>query len=210
MKLYDFAFSPNCRKVRAVAYELGVELDHAPVDLIRGESRSPGIVAKNPNGKVPIFEDGDFVLWESNAIIAYLAATYGKGALLPSAPRERAEVDRWLLWQVGHLAPAAGKVAYERVVKKLTKQGPPDEKAVAEGAAEFARLTGVLETTLSDGREYVAGRLSVADFALASHYSLAEACALDLSPFPRVRAWLERVCARDSMKRALADARAAA
>lgn len=209
MRLYDFPFSPNCRKVRAVAYELGVTFEHAPINLLRGASREPAFLAKNPNGKVPVLEDGDFILWESNAIVTYLATK--RGALLPAGARERAEVDRWLSWQTSHLAGAIGKVAFERVVKKLTGQGAPDQANIDAGTAEFARLTAVLDASL-EGKEYVAGPLSVADFALASFYSLAPACGLDMPPsvYPRANAWLGRILARDGMKRALADAQAAA
>jgi glutathione S-transferase len=206
MKLYDFAFSPNCRKVRAVAYELGIPLESIHVDLPRGGSHTPAFLAVNPNGRVPVLVDDDFVLWESTAILRYLATKAG-GTLLPRDPRAQAEADRWLSWQLSHLGPAMSKVAFERIVKKLTGQGAPDEAAIAAGTADFAKLTAILDAGL-DGREYLAGSLSIADFALAAHYSLASTCGLDLAPFPRVNAWLSRVLARDSMKRALADAHA--
>jgi glutathione S-transferase len=61
VKLYDFPFSPNCRKVRAVAYELGITLEHEHVDLLTGASRTPAFLAKNPNGRVPTLEDGDLI-----------------------------------------------------------------------------------------------------------------------------------------------------
>jgi glutathione S-transferase len=206
MKLYDFAFSPNSRKVRAVAYELGVALEPIHVDLLTGEQRAPAHLALNPNGRVPVLVDDDFVLWESTAIIRYLASKKG-GALLPATARGQAEVDRWLAWQLAHLGPAMSKVAFERVVKKLTGQGVPDAQAIAAGSADFAKLTAILELAL-EGREYLTSALTLADFALGSHYSLAAMCGLDLAPFPRVSAWLERLLARDSMKRALADAHA--
>jgi glutathione S-transferase len=155
-----------------------------------------------------VLVDDDLVLWESTAIIRYLAAKYGS-ALLPARERTRetAEVDRWLSWQLAHLGPAMSKVAFERIVKRLTNRGAPDEAAVADGSAEFAKLTAILEEAL-DGRPYLAGALSLADFALASHYSLATMCGLNLAPFPRVSSWLERMLARESMQRALSDARA--
>ena len=206
MKLYDFAFSPNCRKVRAVAYELGVALESVHVDLLKGGSRTAAFLAVNPNGRVPVLVDDDFVLWESTAILRYLSAKKG-GALVPASLRGQAEVDRWLAWQLAHLGPAMSKVAFERIVKKLTGQGAPDEAAVAAGTAEFVKLTALLEAALKE-RDFLAGTLSLADFALAAHFSLASMCGLDIAPHPRVSAWLDRVLARDSMKRALADAHA--
>lgn len=202
MQLYDFAFSPNCRKVRAVAYELGIGLEYVPIDLLKGEQKSPAHLARNPMGRVPVLQDGELALWESTAIIRHLAAG------TPLAPTERrvaAEVDRWIAWQLAHLQPAMSKVAFERIVKRLTRQGPPDPAVVAAGIAEFAAMTAVLDAALAH-RDYVAGPLSIADFALAAHYSLARACELSLREFPRVESWLARMLERDSLKRALADA----
>jgi glutathione S-transferase len=201
MKLYDYPFSPNCRKVRAVAYELGITLEHVPVEIFKGESRTPAFLAKNPNGRVPVLEDGDFVLWESTAIIRYLAAG---SPLLPEGARPLADVDRWLSWQLAHLHPALGKVAFELIVKKLANRGAPDQAVIDAGIAEFERLNAVLDLSLK-GREYVAGRLSIADFSLAAPYSLAAPCGLSLERYPRVDAWLKRMLSRDSMKRAIAD-----
>ena len=205
MKLYDFPFSPNCRKVRAVAYELGIAFEPVPVNLVRGESRTPAFLAKNPNGRVPVLEDGDVILWESTAIMRYLASG---SALLPVGRRAAAEMDRWIAWQLAHLGPALSKVAFEKIVKKLTGRGTPDLARIEEGTAEFAQLSAILDGALAD-REFVAGPLSLADFALAGHYSLAGATGLSLGAHPRVEGWLARVCARDSMKRALADAQGA-
>ena len=105
MKLYAFAFSSNCRKVRAVAYELDIPLESVHVDLVNGASRTPGFLALNPNGRVPVLEDDGFVLYESTAIMRYLSAQKGD-ALVPTTLRGRADVDRWLAWQLAHLAPA--------------------------------------------------------------------------------------------------------
>ena len=206
MKLYDFAFSPNCWKVRAVAYELGVPFQSVHVDLPKGGARTPAFLAVNPNGRVPVLVDDDFVLWESTAILRYLSAKKG-GALVPTSLRGQADVDRWLAWQLAHLGPAMSKVAFERIVKKLTGQGAPDEAAVAAGSAEFVKLTALLDAALKE-RDFLAGTLSLADFALAAHFSLASMCGLDIASHPRVNSWLDRVLARDSMKRALAEAHA--
>jgi glutathione S-transferase len=206
MKLYDFAPAPNSRKVRAVAHEVGVELECVHIDVLKGESRTPAFLAKNPCGRVPLLEDGDLLLWESNAIIRYLALKQGS-PLVPASAREQADVDRWLCWQLAHLGPATGKVAFERVVKKFIGQGAPDQAAIDAGTAEFEQCAAVLDGWL-EGKEYVTGRLSLADFALAAHLYNTPTYGLDLAPYRRVSAWLERMLARSSMKRAAADAEA--
>jgi glutathione S-transferase len=202
MQLYEFPFSSNCRKVRAVAEELGIPLEYVRVDLPAGGSRTPAFLSWNPNGRVPVLVDGDFVLWESTAIIRYLASG---SHLLPADRRAGAEVDRWMSWQLAHLAPAVSRVGFEKIVKRLTGRGEPDPAAVAAGSAEFESLTAILDAALA-GREYVAGPLTLADFALAAHYSLAPACGLDVRAHRRVDSWLARMLARDSMRRALAEA----
>ena len=99
MKLYAFASSPNCWKVLAVARELSLQIETIRIDLLNGEAKTPSFLAKNPNGRVPVLEHQGFLLWESNAILAYLATQQPIPSLLPSRPRERAEVDRWLYWE---------------------------------------------------------------------------------------------------------------
>src|SRR5690349_17651180 len=205
MKLYQFPFSPNCQKVVALAYEVGVPLEMTVIDLFKGRARTPELLAKNPNGKLPILEDGDFVLWESNAMLGYIAAKADRTDLAPSAPRERADVERWLSWQSAHFGPAIRKVAFERIVKKLGGLGAPDEALVRQGIDEFAVVAKVLDQALG-AKEYVCGRLTIADFALAPYAAATESCGLDFGPYPKASAWLARMNARESVRMALAAA----
>ena len=209
MKLYQHPFSPNCQKVIALAHEVGVPLELATVEIFKGESRSPAMRAKNPNGKVPILEDADFVLWESTAMLAYVAAKAGRLDVAPTTPRERAEVDRWTSWQGAHFGPAIRKVSYERVVKKIMGRGAPDEAVVKAGVEEFAARASVLEQSLGT-KEYLCGRLTIADFDLAPYGALAADCGLGFEAYPKAKAWLARMTGRDSMKSTLAAAREAA
>jgi glutathione S-transferase len=209
MKLYQLPFSPNCQKVVALAHEVGISLELHTVEIFKGEARTPALLAKNPNGKVPILEDGDFVLWESTAMLAYIAAKAGRTDLAPTTPRERADVERWSLWQGAHFGPAIRKVAFERIVKKLAGWGTPDEALVRAGIDEFAVTANVLEQSLGT-KEYVCGRLTIADFALAPYAALTASCGLDFAPYPRAQAWLTRMTSRDSMQKTLAAARGAA
>lgn len=208
MKMYTFASSPNCWKVVALARELSLAVDTIEVDLFKGEARTPAFLAKNPNGKVPVLEDDGFVLWESNAILAYLASRQPFPSLLPVGPRERAEVDRWLYWESTHLSPAVWKVGYEKIVKPITKQAP-DAALIAAGTADFASAAKVLDDALA-GRDYVGGKLSIADFALGPFVGLAcGACELDIGPYRNLSAWRDRMNARESVRQTMADAQTA-
>lgn len=209
MKLYQFPLSPNSQKVVALGFEVEAPLQKYTLDVFKGMTRTPEMLAKNPNGKVPVLEDGDFVLWESNAMLGYLSARAGRADLAPSAARERADVDRWLAWHNAHFGPAVSKVAFERIVKKLGGLGAPDEAMIQKGTAEFATVARVLDASLEQ-REYLCGALTIADFSLIPHALLLEDCGLDLSPYRHALAWRERMASRPSVRRMLAEARAAA
>jgi glutathione S-transferase len=204
MKIYDFVPSPNARKVRGVVYELGLTPTFVTVNLMKGESRTPEFLAKNPNGHMPVLEDGDFVLWESNAIISYLAAKHPDKKLLPADVRGRADVDRWLFWQSSQLTHAFGKVLSERVVKRLTGAGDPNEDTVRAGLADINTYSKVLDGWLKD-KEFVAGKLSVADFSIAALCSMRDMGGIDLSSHTSLMAWLDRIESRDSWRRVMAD-----
>jgi glutathione S-transferase len=206
MRLYAFPSSPHCLKVHAVANELGVELEVVLVNIFRGESHSPLFERLNPNGLVPVLVDGDFVLWESSAILTYLATLHRHPVLLPLHPRERADVDRWLHWQSVHLGPAVSKVAFERVVKPIACHAPVDEARTALAAKDLLRHCSTLEVSLGD-KDYVADRLSVADFAIACLLSSAAGVGLRVEEFPRTQAWLGRMLARRSVRQAFTEAR---
>ncbi len=155
-----------------------------------------------------MLEDNELVLWESNAILTYLASRKQIPSLLPIEPRERAEVDRWLYWESTRLSPAVWKVGFEKIVKPIMKQNP-DAALIAAGTAEFASAARVLDDALT-GKDYVTGKLSVADFAIGPFISLATgACELDITPYGNLSAWRDRMNARESVRRTMAEAQAA-
>jgi glutathione S-transferase len=208
MKMYTFASSPNCWKVLAVARELSLSVEPIQVDLFKGEAKTPAFLTKNPNGRVPVLEEDGFVLWESNAILAYLATRQPIPSLLPVKPRERAEVDRWLYWESTNLSPAVWKVGFEKIVKPIAKQAP-DAALIASGTAEFAAAARVLDEALT-GKDFVASKLSIADFAIAPFIGLATgACELEISQYRNLAAWMDRMNARESVRQTMAAARTA-
>jgi glutathione S-transferase len=208
MKLYAFASSPNCWKVLAVARELSLPIETIQVDLFNGEAKTPAFLAKNPNGRVPVLEEGDFVLWESNAILAYLASLQPIPSLLPMKPRERAEVDRWLYWESTVLSPAVWKVGFEKIVKPVLRQ-TPDKALIAAGTDDFAAAAKMLDDALAE-KDYIADRLSIADFAIGPFIGLATgACELEIAAYRNLSLWRDRMNARESIRRTTVHARAA-
>ena len=202
MKLYQADLSPNCLRVRVVAFELGIELEMIDVDLATA-AKNDALRAVNPNGKVPVLVDEDFVLWESRAINYYLCSLRPERKLLPEQPRARAVVEQWLYWQAIHLGPAMQSVAFERVFKPKFGLGEPDEALVLAKLKETHRFLQVFEQGLGQ-RPWIAGELSVADFALGTTFMLRKPAGISLAQVPAVSAWIDRLEALDSWRRGVA------
>src|SRR5229473_3499703 len=115
IKLYDSKISPYVRKVRLVAAELDIVLQKIPLDFQKGDPQKPEYLALNPNGKVPTIDDDGFVLWESIAILKYIASK--KPGLLPSDARGSAQADQWMIWWANHAEPAIDLLLYELALK---------------------------------------------------------------------------------------------
>jgi len=205
MKLYNANGSPNALRVRSVLYELGVDFEKIDVDFRSGANRTPEYLKLNPNAKVPVLVDGDFVLWESRAINAYLATKYPAKNLYPADLKVRATVDQWSYWQAVHLGPPMQRVAFERAQKKTFGRGEPDEAVVAAEMKNVDQFLDVFEIGLADGRQWIAGGLSVADFALATTFVHRVAAAISLEKRPKVAAWIARMEQRPSWQHAVAD-----
>jgi len=201
MLLYNANLSPNALRVRAVAQELAIPLEIVEVDLRKGENRSESFLKLNPNAKVPVLVDDDFVLWESRAINSYLSSMKPERGLYPADSRKRAVVDEWSYWQAIHLGPAMQRVAFERFVKSKFGMGEPDEKALEVPLKEVAQFLAVLDANLS-GNDWVAGELSIADFAVASTFVYRKPSNISLETAPHVSAWIDRLEARPSWQAA--------
>ena len=176
MRLYTFTITPNNRKVEAFVRHFDLDVDVHHVSFKDRETQSVEYLAINPMGRVPALTDGDFKLWESNAILTYLATKFPGTRTLPTDARGRADVDRWLHWQSCHLMPAMGalKVADEKDVSAVTP------------------LLKILDQQLS-GKDYVLGDLTVVDFAIVAYLLTKLGRQLDYSVCPNVAAWIRRM-----------------
>ncbi len=195
MKLYNANLSPNCLRVRAVASELDAALEVVDIEPFRAGPDRERLLAINANGKVPVLDDDGFVLWESRAITRYLASLHGN-KLYPIDAKTRATIDQWSFWQAIHLGPAMQALVFENVLKAKFGMGEPDPAVVKSKLAETVRYLAVLEQALEG--TWIAGEISLADFALASTFMLREPAGISLSSTPRVAAWIERVEALES------------
>jgi glutathione S-transferase len=195
MKLYGFPPSPNTWQVRALAAYLGVPLEFEFVDLTKGVQRTPAFLALNPTGRTPLLVDGDFNLWETLAIMQYVASKK-PNALWPNDARTRADITRWQSWTLAHWnRDACVPLLFERFVKKMLNLGEPDQAAIAKGVDAFAKKAAMLDVHLAKQKYMVGDALTVADFAVAAPLFYAEKAALPLQPYPHIRAWFQRVSA---------------
>ncbi|HWV37361.1 MAG TPA: glutathione S-transferase N-terminal domain-containing protein [Vulgatibacter sp.] len=195
--------TPNGHKITLFLEEAGLPYRIVPVDIGKGDQFRPDFLRISPNNKIPAIVDRDppgggeaISVFESGAILLYLAEKTGK--LLPADLRGRVEVLEWLAWQVGGLGPLAGQNHH------FARYAP--EKipyAIDRYVRETARLYGVLDRRL-EGREFVAGDLSIADCAIHPWIASHEAQGQNLDDFPHVKRWFEAVGARPAVARAYA------
>jgi len=176
--------------------EAGLEYELVPVDLMSGAHKHPDYLALNPNGRVPVMVDGDYVLWESNAILEWAAAS-SKNDLGPRNPIERGELSRWMFMNAAHLSPAFAHV-FAHTIRLPEDQRIP--QLVANGRAEIDRCLGPLDKHLA-GREFVLDRLTIADLSIAPTLGAATMLGVDLAKFPHVSAWHARMRDRASWKK---------
>jgi len=192
MKLYGFPPSPNTRKVQAVAAHLGIPLELAFVDLSKGGSRTPEFLAINPCGRTPVLVDGDFTLWESNAIMQYLAGSKPNG-LWPEGARVRADIARWQFWQVAHWHEGCAGFIWENVVKKFMGAGDPDPAALNKADEAFHRDARVLDGHLANHPFVANEALTIGDFAVGAYLHYAVPAKMPLEPYANIRAWYAKI-----------------
>src|SRR5690348_5398503 len=178
---------PRSRTMRALwmLEELGVPYENVKVSFV-GETRKPEFLRLNPNGRIPVLQDGDLVLWESMAINLYLARKYGKG-LWPTTPEDEGRAYQWSLWAITELEPVVLPALMHRLILPENER---DEKKVAAAVEGFKQPLAVLDAALA-GREYLlGGAFSVADLNVASVMTWSQLARLDLSGAKNVPGWL--------------------
>jgi glutathione S-transferase len=193
VKLYYHSMSPNGRRAIVTLRQLGLEADEIVIEFARGDLTTPAYTELNPNQKIPTLVDDDFVLWESNAIMQYLASKKPESGLLPTDERARADVLRWQCWNLAHFAPAAGTYNWENLLKKSFGGGDPDTAKLSAADKEMTRFGGVLDRHLQ-GKSYLCGeRLTVADLAIACTLMYRAAARVPLAAFGEVRRWMDSI-----------------
>jgi glutathione S-transferase len=195
MKLYGFSASPRTWKVRAVAAHLLIPLEYQPLDAFKGENRTPQYLALNPAGRTPTLVDGDFVLWESDAILQYLASKT-PNTLWPDDPRTRADIMRWQNWQSAHWgSDACVPLTFQNLVKGIFGLGGPDAAVVSKATEAFNKEASVLDQHLAKHDWLVGSAPTLADFTVGSYLFYANEAKLPVAAYKNVTRWFERLSA---------------
>jgi glutathione S-transferase len=190
MKLYLLPPSPRAFKVIALKNHLGIECEMQLVDLSKGDQFTPNYVAMNPNSKMPVLEDDGWVLWESNAILLYLASKKPHSGLWPTAQKDQADVVRWLAWESAHFdAESCGMVGFEKISKGVLGLGAADPAFIARGEENFARFAAVLNESLRGRNWLTGGGLTIADFSIGAWVPAAERLELPVGKFSEIVRW---------------------
>ena len=187
--------TPNGRKVSILLEELGVDYEVHSINITQGDQNNPTFLKISPNNKIPAIIDRDngMSLMESGAILIYLAEKYGK--FLPKDNIARAEVNEWLMWQMGGFGPILGQAHHF-----LHFNPGKSDYAEARFRSEVARLYGVLDRRLK-GRDYICDDYSIADMACWPWVSRYEWQQVNLADYPNVRSWYQRLLARDAVQK---------
>ncbi|MDJ0943837.1 MAG: glutathione S-transferase family protein [Kiloniellales bacterium] len=190
MRLYDFHESGNGYKVRLLLNQLGVPHERIELDILKGETRTPDFLAKNPNGRIPLLElDDGTRLAESNAILFYLA----RGTdYLPEERLDQARVLQWMFFEQYSHEPYIAVVRFWH----FSGQAEAMAKEIPARMERGYQALGVMEQHLAEQDFFVGGRYSIADIALYAYTHVAEEGRFELARFPKVQAWLARVAAQ--------------
>jgi glutathione S-transferase len=193
MKLYFHPASLFARKPRIAAEMLGVDLETQMVDIFAGEGQSPDFLLLNPQGKVPTLVDGDFFLWESNAIVQYLAAHAPASPFNPQDVQSRADILRWQFWESTSWAPASIVYIYENLFKPMLGRGKPDPEELKKGDEKFHRCAKVLDGHLANRPWLVGDTMTLADISVAPVLMYANQAKMPWADYLHIAAWFDRI-----------------
>lgn len=200
LKIYGI---PRSRAFRTLwlAKELGLDYENIPIDMAKGETRTPEYLAINPNGHIPAIDDDGFILWESMAINLYLAKKYGESSLYPVRLQDEARAWQWSFW---------GMTEVERPVltalmhRALLPESQRDAALADRCEQELGRPLMVLDQTVAATPYLLGEHFTIADLNVASILSWARPARIDLSRVPKMADWFRR-CAERPAARAARD-----
>jgi glutathione S-transferase len=201
LKVWGRANSSNLKKVTWLCEEIGLPYARIDAGMAFGVVDTPEYRKLNPNGLVPTIDDEGFILWESNAIVRYLAAKHAAGTLWPTDLKVRADADRWMDWCTSTLSPTVRPVFWNLV------RTPPEQrnmKEIEDGSKKTAELLALLDAALA-GRKFIAGdRFSMGDIAFGPVVYLVNNVPFDRPKLASYDAWYARISERPAFRKVVA------
>ncbi len=198
LKIWGRTNSVNVKKALWAAEELGLKYERIDAGMQFGVNKTPEYLGMNPTGLVPTIDDGGFVLWESHAIVRYLAAKHGAGTLWPNDLRVRADADRWMDWTHSFSRE------FQRPVFWPLVRTPPEKrdlKAIEEACRKCGELLAIPDQNLSK-KPYLAGsNFTMGDVPLGCHVQLWMRLPIERPRQPNLEAWFNRLCSRPAFKK---------
>lgn len=197
LKIWGRMSSINVKKVVWTAQELALDIQRTEAGGLFGVVKTPEYMALNPNSLVPVIEDEDYVLWESNVIVRYLAARHSSGQMYPTELRERFDAERWMDWQQTTLNPASRPGFWQLV------RTPPEQRDAAlldESNAAVEALMAMLDAHLARRSFMVGERFTVADIPVACEVHRWFGLPQPRQSRPHIERWYDSLCARQASK----------
>jgi glutathione S-transferase len=202
LKIHGRNNSSNVQKVVWALNEMKVPYERTDAGGAFGIVNTPEYLAMNPNARVPTMDEDGFILWESNAIVRYLAAKHDLGGLCPSDPRQRADADRWMDWQQTTVGGAITPIFWNLV---RTPEPQRDMAAVEAAKTTMAGLMKIMDDALSS-RPYLAGdSFTMGDIPVAIAVYRWVALVENRPSLPNLEAWYDRLCKREPFKTNVLD-----
>jgi glutathione S-transferase len=197
LKIWGRTNSVNVKKALWAAEELGLKYERIDAGMQFGVNNTPEYRRMNPTGLVPTIDDEGFVLWESHAIVRYLAAKHGAGTLWPSDARVRADADRWMEW--AHSFQASFRAVFWGLVR--TPAEKRDMKAIEEAKAKCADLLSIPDSGLAGKKYFAGGTFSMGDIPLGCHVHLWMRLPIERPSHPNLDAWFARLLERPAFRK---------
>lgn len=192
--------SQNSLKASYVMDAVGVDYEIKVMDMAKGEHKTPEFLKVNPMGKVPALQHGDFCLFESGAICRYVA-NVENSPLYPTDKAQRAQVDQWLDFFSAHVGRWLSALFFENVLRAKMGRGNPDQARCEEATGFLKVQLPPVETCLSKSAFLVGNQMTIADLAAFAYIDQVEPLHYDLSAYPKLTAWYEKMKKLESVKK---------
>lgn len=193
--LHEFPLSGNCYKIRLTAAHAGIALERKRYDILKGDTRTPEFLNINPNGRIPVLQEGNRFLTESNAICLYLA---DGSTLIPESTFDRADMLRWMFWEQSSHEPNIATLRFWLRYVGIEALTDAQRIQITGKRENGLAALDLMDRHLADRNWFVADRFSLADITLFAYTHLADEADFDLEAYPAIIGWMERIMTLDA------------